>query len=409
MEHQVKPGASPSPLGLYLHVPFCATTCDFCAFYQEAPRREALDRYLEAIEAELRLIPPGRPVETIFWGGGTPGLLPAADLARLARAFEPWVQPGAEWSVEMAPSVVRADKVETLLDAGVNRLSLGVQSFDAGTLERLGRRHAPERAREAIRSIREAGGHNLNLDLIFAIPGQTLEEWVRDLEAAIKVNPEHISTYCLTFEEDTALWLKAREGRIVPRSEEEEAAFYETTWKLLQRNGFEQYEVSNFARPGFACQHNLHTWRMHEWIGYGPGAASQYQGARYSNVADLERWCEGIACGSPAREETVLLDDLLLAGDCLIFGLRMNAGVSLRRTAGRFPSARSALIALEPLWEDLQHEGLMERNAATDIIRLTDSGRLIADRIGTAILTRLSNPERKERAEASRARFAEPS
>jgi oxygen-independent coproporphyrinogen-3 oxidase len=376
------PRAHRQPLGIYVHVPFCASTCDFCAFYQEAPHREDLDRYLDGIERELALAGPNRAADTVFWGGGTPSALPARDLARLGRALLDHLgAPPREWTVELAPSSVKADKLEALRELGVNRLSLGVQSFAPATLAALGRRHSPAQVYAAVDAIRAAGFENLNLDLIFSVPGQTQTEWLADLAEAVRLAPAHLSTYCLTFEEDTALWLKLARGQVRP-DVEVDAKLYEATWDFLDAAGYRQYEISNYARPGRECAHNLDTWAMGEWVGLGPAAASQFHGSRYANPADLSRWLAGVAAGKLERVDEVALTPTLLAADALVFGLRLNRGVDVAALVERFPEFDFA--ALNSLWRDLIADGLLEKSGA--IIRLTRAGRLVADRVGVKIL-----------------------
>ncbi len=373
---------APRPLGIYVHVPFCASTCDFCAFYQEAPHREDLDRYLDGIERELALLGPLRAADTVFWGGGTPSALPAGDIARLGRALLNHLgKPPREWSIEMAPSSVKADKLEALKELGVNRISLGVQSFSPATLTALGRRHSPEQVNTAIELIRAAGFENFNLDLIFSVPGQTQAEWLADLAEAVRRAPAHLSTYCLTYEEDTALWLKLARGQVRPDAQAD-ANLYEATWDFLAQAGYAQYEISNFARPGRECAHNLSTWAMDEWVGLGPSAASQFNGHRFANPADLERWLKGIAAGKLDRVDEVALTPAILAADALVFGLRLNRGVNLAPLCKRFPEIKFS--ALEPLWSELSKNGLLTKNGS--VIRLTRAGRLVADRVGVKIL-----------------------
>jgi len=374
-------------LGVYVHIPFCASTCDFCAFYQEAPRREDLDRYLDGIERELALAGPHRAADTIFWGGGTPSALPARDLERLGRTLLDHLgAPPREWTVEMAPSSVKADKLEVLRDLGVNRVSLGVQSFSPDTLAGLGRRHSPAQVYAAIDAIRAAGLDNLNLDLIFSVPGQTQAAWLVDLAEAVRLAPAHLSTYCLTFEEDTALWLKLSKGQVRPDIQVD-AALYEATWDFLEAARYRQYEISNYSRPGGECAHNLDTWAMQEWVGLGPAAASQFQGKRYANPADLERWLKGITAGKMDRVDEVALTPSLLATDALVFGLRLNCGVNLALLAKRFPAFD--FPALDLLWTELVEDGLLEKSGG--VIRLTRAGRLVADRVGVKILEDVEN------------------
>ncbi len=367
---------------LYLHVPFCASSCDFCSFYQEQPKRGEIDRYLAAIERELELHPPGR-VETAFWGGGTPGLLPADDLRRLGQAMTRAAGQPNEWSVELAPSSVRADKLAALKEIGVTRVSMGVQSFDDVTLDALGRRHSPKQIMEAWELIEAAGFASRNLDLIFAIPGQDEQRWTEDLRRAIELQPDHLSTYCLTFEEDTAMFVKLSQGK-VKIDRELEARLYRQTWEQLEANGYAQYETSNFARAGHACRHNLITWEMGSWIGYGPSAASQWGQRRWTNPANLDQWIKGIEAGTPVLDQVKDLSAADLLCDALVFGLRLNAGVNPAALAARFATPLPARVT--HLFEALVQEGLME--AAGSQVRLTGEGRMRADAVGVSIIER---------------------
>jgi len=369
-------------LGLYVHVPFCSHACDFCAFYQVEPRREDIDRYLAAIEREFALV-PAEACQTVFWGGGTPGLLPPRDLERLARAqVDRFGAPTHEWTVELAPGSVRADKLRVLRDAGVTRVSLGVQSFAPAMLEALGRRHSLAQVREAWRLIEAAGFPSRNLDLIFAVPGQSIESWCTDLDAAAATGADHISTYCLTFEEDTAMFVRLSQGR-VRIDIERERAFYEATWDRLAALGYAQYEVSNHARPGHACLHNLNTWRMGRWHGFGPSAASQGTTWRGANAADLAQWSDSVERGVRADTDRVDLAPAQLVEDALIFGLRMNAGVSLSGLRARFGAA--AVDCFDSSLRHLEAEGLLRREAG-EVVALTREGRLVADAVGEELL-----------------------
>ena len=367
---------------LYLHVPFCASSCDFCSFYQEQPKRGDIDRYLAGIERELALHPPGR-VETAFWGGGTPGLLPADDLRRLGHAMTRAAGQPSEWTVELAPSSVRADKLAALKEIGVTRVSMGVQSFDDATLDALGRRHSPKQIMEAWGLIEAAGFASRNLDLIFAIPGQDENRWHADLRRAMELSPDHLSTYCLTFEEDTAMFVKLSQGK-VKIDRELEARLYRQTWEQLEANGYAQYETSNFSRPGHACRHNLITWEMGSWIGYGPSAASQWGRRRWTNPANLEQWLQGIEAGTPVLEQVKELGSADLLCDALVFGLRLNAGVNPTALATRFATPLPSRVT--HLFEALVEEGLMEK--AGGQVRLTGEGRMRADAVGVSILER---------------------
>ncbi len=375
--------AAPSvELGLYVHVPFCASTCDFCAFYQIMPTAGDIQSFLQGAEDEAALIDWTGPVSTVFWGGGTPGLLAARDLSRLAGLVS--ARAGGtprEWTVELAPASVTEARLSALRDCGVTRISLGVQSFQPRWLEALGRKHTREQVYRAYERIRKAGFANVNLDLMFALPGQTGEEWVADVDSAVALAPEHLSTYCLTFEEDTALWVRLSQGA-VRLDPEKEAILYETTWDRLGTAGYEQYEISNFARPGFACLHNLNTWRMQDWIGIGPSAASQQGGWRGSNPPDLGLWLSDLAGGRRMTQDRRALSEALLAEDALVFGLRMNRGVDLAAWRLRCPNARWR--EMEDSLARLAGEGLVERGGG--IARLTRRGRLLADAIGVELI-----------------------
>ncbi len=288
----------------------------------------------------------------------------------------------AEWTVELAPATVTPDRLAVLKELGVTRVSLGVQSFDAGLLDALGRQHTPAQIHRAYDLLRAQGFASVNLDLMFALPGQTEAHWRADLTEAVRLAPDHLSTYCLTFEEDTALWVKLSQGR-VKLDPAKEAAFYVKTWEFLEVAGYAQYEVSNFARPGHQCRHNLNTWHMHEWVGLGPSGASQHAGWRAANPSDLALWHADLAAGRRATADRVALTNDLLAADSVIFGLRMNDGVSLPRLRRRFPSP--GWTGLEDLLPKLLLGGLLVATVEGRI-SLTPRGRLLADAIGADIL-----------------------
>ena len=379
----------PAPLGMYMHVPFCAKTCDFCAFYQVQPKGDAIAEYLEAVEREAELVNWDRPITTVFWGGGTPGLLAPGDLERLGQIVRK--RAGAalqEWTVELAPASVTDARLKVLKQLGVTRVSMGVQSFQPELLDSLGRQHTREQIFAAYEKIRAAQFSSVNLDLIFAIPGQSEDDWIADLRQAIALAPDHLSTYCLTFEEDTALWVKLSQGK-VKLDLEREAALYERTWAELNRAGFAQYEISNFARPGHACMHNLNTWRMHSWVGLGPSGASQHAGWRGTNVSDLPAWRTQVARGERATDDRVELTPQLLVEDALIFGLRMNEGVDLAELQRRLPTAPWSDV--NALLQRFVAEGLATRDR--DRCRLTLAGRLLADAIGSEIMGAFSSKE----------------
>ncbi len=394
------PAGTARPLGVYVHVPFCASTCDFCAFYQTSPTADGVEGFLSGIEEEANLVEWPRPVTTVFWGGGTPGLLAPTDIIRLGAIIQRRLGSVSatppsefrspqllEWTVELAPASVTDARLAALKEIGVTRISMGVQSFQPALLDALGRQHTLDQVMRAYGRIRTAGFASVNLDLMFALPGQTEAEWNADIDAAVALAPDHLSAYCLTFEEDTKLWVKLSAGR-VKLDVENEAQLYETTWARLAGAGYAQYEVSNFARPGHACRHNLATWHMHEWVGLGPSAASQQGGLRGANIADLVEWRARVARGARMTEDRVALTPALLLEDSLIFGLRMNAGVDLNALRHRYPDAPWSTV--DALVQRLAEDGLALLE--TGRLRLSDRGRLLADAVGAEIMESMDEP-----------------
>lgn len=373
--------------GLYCHIPFCASTCDFCAFYQEKPKRADLLSYLEGMESEFERIPKSAQFDTIFWGGGTPSLLSAKDLQRLGKSMIKHVGSDfSEWTVEMAPSTVKADKLKVLLDLGVTRFSMGIQSFNPDSLEKLGRLHNLKQIYTAWDLIKESGVRETNVDMMFALPNQDLNDWRDDLKKANDLGSSHISTYCLTFEEDTALYVKLSEGKLAI-DEEKERAFYLEGWDLLKSFGFAQYEISNFARSETSrCMHNVNTWKMNEWIGCGPSAASQFNGYRYRNPSSIKEWLKGLENQDIQKEDVVELSEELLFTDSLIFGLRMNEGIDFEELSMRFPATNDRIKnSYLQLMNQFESEGYLKKEGSRFI--LTREGQLKCDAIGTELLT----------------------
>lgn len=368
------------PLGLYLHVPFCSSTCDFCAFYQEKPSKKGRETYFRALEEEISLISDPRTIRSVFIGGGTPGLLKVEEMKRLCSLVrQTGLASGCEWTVEIAPSEISHAKLECLAEMGVNRISLGVQTFDDSLMDALGRNHTPGKARKAYEMIRETGFESVNLDLIFGIPGQSLAQWEDDLKKAVSLIPDHLSTYCLTFEEDTALFVKLSNGQ-VSRDPEREATFYERAWEFLPEQGYGQYEISNYALPGKQCRHNLNVWRMHEWIGCGPSACTQFKGLRRRNFSNLEKWSATYLEDGPSEyEECENLTSFDLARDAILFGLRMNQGISPSGIARSFGLEKHEVEPVLVFLERLAMEGM--GTWRKDWFSLTSKGRILADAI----------------------------
>ena len=367
-------------LGLYVHVPFCSSTCDFCAFYQKKPSKNSIKIFLEALDLEFLRVPSLHSVDTIFFGGGTPGVLTANQLTALCQMVAGRVGDFLEWTVELAPIEVTDEKLKVLKDFGVNRISLGIQTFDSVFLKELGRNHPPDKALRAYEMIRWHDFESVNVDLLFGAPNQELSDWEKDLRTAVDLEPDHVSTYCLTFEEDTAIYARLSKGEI-KIDREREAAFYKLAWEFLPSCGLCQYEVSNYALEGKQCLHNINTWLMEEWVGCGPSAASQFAGKRFRNLADLDSWAEALQSGrSPPREEEVVLDHLDLARDAILFGLRLNQGINPNSILKRFSLPLNSLSGIFDFLNQLV-DGELACKSEQGNYYLTGDGRMLADAI----------------------------
>ncbi|NLG28404.1 MAG: radical SAM family heme chaperone HemW [Chloroflexi bacterium] len=384
--------------GLYVHVPFCVRKCAYCDFVSY-PGREALHaRYVAAVLAELaqrlpvwtgtRATPVGC-LDTLFVGGGTPTSLPTAELCRLIAALRPHLSADAEVTVEANPGTVDAVSLDALAQAGVNRLSLGVQSLDDGLLRLLGRVHSAAEAVAACRAARAAGFENISLDLMYGLPLQSLAQWRATLEAALALQPEHLSLYALSLEEGTPLATRVTSGACPAPDDALAADMYELASALLDRAGYAHYEISNWARrspgdgrdqealPLLACRHNLGYWRNEPYLGLGVAAHSYIGRERTANTTDLDDYLARIADGLPAtvsREATTR--DLELA-ETMMLGLRLMVGVTWEAFATRFGADLRALYGREI--ERLCDEGLLEADARG--IRLTQRGYLLGNRV----------------------------
>lgn len=323
---------------LYVHVPFCRRKCSYCDFYSLPMGAGQGGGYLEALACELRRYEGTlvRPCGSIFVGGGTPTVLPTNVLARLLALLKPFAGPGTEFTVEANPGTVAPATAQTLAAGGVNRVSLGVQSFVPEELAVLGRIHSPAQAARAVALLRAAGISNLSVDLIYGTPGQTLESWGRSLERALGLGAEHLSCYCLTLERSTPLWRRCRAGQVCEMDEDLQRDCYEAAIARAARAGLRQYELSNFARPHRRCEHNLTYWRNESYVGVGPGAAGYVGGRRWVNRADLEAWSRAVLAGgrAPARGER--LAGRALMAETLMLALRLTAGLDRRRFRALF-------------------------------------------------------------------------
>jgi oxygen-independent coproporphyrinogen-3 oxidase len=373
-------------VSLYVHVPFCAQKCSYCAFYSEASSGELINRYVSALIRELELLAADLKPATVFFGGGTPSILNLRQWEQILRAMERLKLLGAtEWTVECNPATVSLDKARLLRSFGVNRISMGVQSLDEALLDRLGRIHNREMVFKSFDILRKAGFENLNLDLMFAIPGQTMDVWRSTLAEALAMGSEHLSSYEVIFEEDTPLYAQLQAGEF-DVDEDLACAMYEELVSQATRAGFHQYEIANFARnithpsaldtqPSYACRHNINYWRGGSFYGLGPSATSYVRGVRTKNWSNTRLYCEQLEKGQRAIESREELPPLARAGETAAFGLRMTAGwpfEQFRQTTGH------------DLRKDWRHEmeQLTQKGWAridADRFRLTPEGLRFAD------------------------------
>lgn len=356
---------------LYVHVPFCAKICPYCAFHVHQGGAAAQKDFVEALRREWQRARDEFPLapETVYFGGGTPSILSAelfAELAALVKESYP-NSPPQEFTLEVNPATVTPAKAAAWRAAGVNRISLGAQSFDAGMLKLLGRQHAPKEIAETCTLLREHGFTNINIDLMFALPDQPEALWETTLKAALACQPQHISAYALTYEEDTPFFDKLQRG-IWQQNEKREIAMFEQTREILGAGGLVDYEISNFARPGFESRHNLAYWRGADYLGLGPSACSTIGARRWRDVADTAAYVERIARGASVREEMEDLDAATRSRERIMFGLRMREGVALEE----FAEGAARL-------KELQEGGLAFEEAGR--IRLTPRGQLVADSV----------------------------
>lgn len=325
-----------TPFAVYVHTPFCPSKCGYCDFNSYAMQGEIMERTTRATVAEIERSPwRGRPAKTIFVGGGTPTFLSEAQLLSILDAVVKVHPPteGCEITSESNPGTADAIKYQGMRRAGFNRISLGAQSFLDEDLIRLERVHKADEIGRAVGLAREAGFDNLNLDLMFALPHQNLRAWRKNLDRALELEPEHLSLYCLTIEPNTSFYKKNLRGQLALPDDEAQVSMYEECLDRLSGAGFGQYEISNFARPGFECKHNLCYWRGEEYAGYGPGAVGCVNDRRYTNLKHPERYCGAVERGEDLAFESELLDGATKRVERIMLGLRLTRGLELNGIA----------------------------------------------------------------------------
>lgn len=369
--------------GLYVDFPFCLARCSFCAFNIQGYREGLAERYLAALRQEIRLAAEDpawrdRVVTSVYFGGGTPTLYPPAalvDLFALCRETFP-VAADAEVTLEAHPATIDLSNLGPLREGGINRLSMGVQSFSDEHLAALGRHHTAEAARRAFQVARTASFTNIGIDLIYGLPGASLPDWEESLRSAIALSPEHLSLYGLSIEEGTLFGRKEKEGRLSLPSEAEAVFLYQTAQMRLEAAGYAQYEISNFARPGFACRHNLLYWDRNESLGVGLSAHSYLNREHRANTDSLPDYLDQVAAGRIPIAQAEKIDSGAALKDQIIFGLRKTEGIPL----GLLTQDRS----LEKISRRLIDDGFLIEEK--DRLRLSPKGMLLADEVAVAFL-----------------------
>ncbi|MEL1133975.1 radical SAM family heme chaperone HemW [Desulfitobacterium sp. THU1] len=351
---------------LYVHVPFCLRKCAYCAFYSVPLQRSKVEEYLQGLDQEIALRQGEIPdeVSTLFMGGGTPTALSEEELETVFSLLEPRFNfsASAEKTMEANPGTLTAGKLHILKNHGINRISLGVQSFNDALLKRIGRIHSVEDIYDGVNLIRGAGFRNLNLDLMFGLPGQTSEDWQKTLAEVITIQPEHLSIYGLMLEEDTPLALDAGLSKDLP-DDDAQAEMYELGKEMLGRAGYIHYETSNYALPGHECQHNLGYWHGEEYLGLGPGAVSCLKNRRRKNYEDLVKYREKLEQGDlpiDSLEDESLTNDERIS-ERIILGLRLAHGINLENFKKEF---RVDLFELYPT--------VLERYISQGVLRIEE-------------------------------------
>jgi oxygen-independent coproporphyrinogen-3 oxidase len=373
------------PRTAYLHVPFCGHHCGYCDFAVTAGQDHLIELYLDALTLELQSLGTPRPVETLFIGGGTPTYLSAKHLERLLAAIREWfplVSPGDhEFSVESTPESLDEEKVKLLAAFGVNRVSVGVQSFQSDLLTALDRRHGVSQIPKAVGIVRKHVPA-FSFDLIFAAPGQSLAEWQADLESALAFEPDHISTYGLTYEKGTPLWKDRERGAVRTVAEDDELAMYEHAMDRLTAAGFEHYEISNFAKPGKRCRHNERYWANEAYHGVGVGAARYVGGRRELNVRDTKLYVQRVLSGESPTFQGEELPPRERAVETIATQLRRGDGIAreefLAQTRFRLDELVGEKVAA------FVREGLLSDDSRS--VRLTRRGKCLADGVVVSVI-----------------------
>lgn len=360
--------------GIYIHIPFCVRKCKYCDFVSFPDMADGFSGYVSDVIDEMAEY-RGERVDTVFIGGGTPTVLPYQELGSLIEAcFKNFnIASDYEFTVEANPETVNADKIKAMLFGGVNRISVGAQSFNDAELKKIGRIHDAKTAYNTICQLKEMGFDNINLDLMTALPDQTVQSLSNTLETAVSLPVTHISAYSLIIEENTPLEREYSRRELVLPSEDEDRKMYKMTVETLRKSGFNQYEISNFAKSGFECRHNKKYWKTEEYIGLGLAAHSYLDGKRFYNTSDLTEYMSGRKHSS----DVTVLTERDKIGEFMIMGLRLNSGVSEAEFLRRFGKAVDEMYAKE--LEKFVNGGFLVRKDGK--IALSDKGRDVSNSV----------------------------
>jgi putative oxygen-independent coproporphyrinogen III oxidase len=374
---------TPDPgFGVYVHIPFCKHRCHYCDFNTYEGLGSLHDAYVDALVADIHRSQHGRPATSVFFGGGTPTLLTPQQLGRILRAIEATsgIAPGAEITVEANPETVDERVFAGLLEAGFNRVSIGVQSLVPRVLLGLGRTHSPERALDAIAAARRAGVEDVNADLIYGSPWETDDDWNVSLDGVIAAAPDHVSAYALTVEEGTPLATLVATGRVPEVDPDLQARRHAVASQALSAAGYERYEVSNWAKPGRASAHNVLYWCAGDYLGFGAGAHGHVAGRRYWVTRLPRDFITAVAEGGSTTAGDELVHER--AGEALMLGMRLASGVDLHAFAERF--GERSIAGRQAAITRLERDGLIERDEGW--IRMTERGTMLGNEVGSSLL-----------------------
>ena len=379
LHHRLSSQTRETDLGLYIHIPFCRKRCHFCAFYLQIHQEHLVQNFLTALEDEIHLYADIsklsiRPVTTVYFGGGTPTSLRAGQLSKvLAIIRERFnLQNEAEITVEASPDTVTQDYLTRLCESGVNRISFGAQSFDGSEWERLGRLGMVDTVFYAVHLARLAGFININLDLMYGLPGQTLGSWGKSLHQALKLKPTHVSCYALTIEEGTRFHVDRHRGDLEEEDPQVENDMMDLAVSCLNERGYRRYEISNFCQNGYECRHNLRHWKGYDYVGFGPSAQSYGSGVRFGNVEDLNRYVRSLSNKDFPLGDVEFLTESQIDRERVIFGLRLLSGLELSMM-GELTQEVSWNLSVDRLIQ----QGMLIEEA--NCLHLTEMGRRFVD------------------------------